>query len=201
MFTSSSHAGSCSALCFAVCWTSCWHYFSPFHKGVLTAARLCSLYTKCTAERLPFWPCGFPETSHLQLLPSLHGPRKDEGTNKVNSYSCGPQQRKHSACCPAADGIIQPIKGFLWLLLIAISFSVWCLTKFFLLKVSLFWGGKSKIYGCSWSSRDSFLDNHHLLWEALVCEEKRKDVDVEWRERDQCRFTDFKSNHSEERFT
>lgn len=121
----------CSLLCLpAVCWTSCWHYFSPFHKGVLTAACLCSLYTKCTAERDPFWARGFLKQaicncSALSTWPEERG----QAQIKWIHIRYGPQQRIHSFCRPAVDRITSTHKTFLWVPLMAISISFWCLRK------------------------------------------------------------------------
>lgn len=81
------HKSVSALLCLsAVCWTSCWHYFSLFHKGVQTAACLCSLYTKCTAERDPFWASGFLKQAicNCSTLYMAWGQRTD--THKVDSY-------------------------------------------------------------------------------------------------------------------
>lgn len=108
------HVGICSLLCSpAVWWTSCWHYFSPFHKGVLTAACLCSLYTKCTAERDPFWARGFLKQaicncSALSTCPEERGHAQIEWIHIL----WGPQQRIHSFCRPAVDRITATHKNF-----------------------------------------------------------------------------------------
>lgn len=87
-----SRAGLCSLhSSLAVCWTSCWHYFSPFHKGVLTTA---SAFVVCVlnAQQRGI-PC-FPETSHLQLLCSPCTARgKSTGVNKAHSYMLLPSTK------------------------------------------------------------------------------------------------------------
>lgn len=92
-----------SLLCLlAVCWTSCWHYFSPFHKGVLTTACLCSLYTKCTAERDPFWARGFLKQAICNCSALYMAWGKRTGTYKVDSYTVRPATKNSfilSSCC------------------------------------------------------------------------------------------------------
>lgn len=102
----------------AVCWTSCWHQFLCFHKGVLTAASLCSLYTKHTAERDPFWACGFLKQaicncSSLWTAWGKKAPMKWIRTSTKNPFS-------HSAV-----GIITWTHKAFYFILLASVLNVW----------------------------------------------------------------------------
>lgn len=112
----------CSLLCLpAVCWTSCWHYFSCFHKGVLTTASLCSLYTKCAAQKIPFGPVvSWNKPSATAPLSTCPG-KRGQAQKKWIHILYGPQQRVHLFCHPALGRITSTQNTFLWVPLIAIS--------------------------------------------------------------------------------
>lgn len=64
------------------------------------------------------------------------------------------------------DRIASTHKTFLWLCLMLISISFWCLTKFSLSKIGVYFLPKFKVYGCSRSSSGfSWVTSHWwLIW-------------------------------------
>lgn len=144
--TSSLHVGFCSGLSPA-CLQSVGHpadtILAPFTRVCWPQPVFVVCILNAQQRGIPFGPVVFLKQAICNCSTLYMAWGKLKAQIKWIHILCGPQQRKHSFCCPAVDRTIQPIKLSLWLPLMKISFFFWCLTKFFLSKLASFFFSKS----------------------------------------------------------
>ena len=169
VFFSSSHISFCSALSPA-CLQSVGHpadtILAPFTRVCWPQPAFVVCGLNAQQRGIPFGPVvswNKPSaTAPLSTWPEERG----QAQIKWIHILYGPQQRIHSFCRPAVGKITSTHKTFLWVPLIAISISFWCLRKSFPSESrSVFSNSK-----CMWIFKEGqlsgfiFVPSFHLSW-------------------------------------